>query len=75
MPLGAELPRDVRVVHLGVGLRDVLAPQARPDHEGIHGALDVTLGLDVTHDVTGVHENGTVTLLECMHYTKTGKKT
>lgn len=39
-PLG-----DLAVVHLGVVVGDLLALRARPDHEGVHGPLDV-VGLE-----------------------------
>jgi hypothetical protein len=33
--------RNLRVVHFGIVLGDFAALQTRPDHEGVHGSLDV----------------------------------
>ena len=34
---------DVGVVHVGTGLEDLASLLAGPDHEGVHGPLDVRL--------------------------------
>ncbi len=37
--------RNFRVVHFGIVLGDFAALETRPDHEGVHGSLDVILAV------------------------------
>ena len=34
---------DLGIVHLGIVLSDLATLETRPDHEGVHGSLDVVL--------------------------------
>ena len=47
LPLGPEPLGDLRVVHLGVLLGHLPPLSPGPDHEGVHGTLDVVLLLVV----------------------------
>ena len=40
-PFGAQTLGDFRIVHLRIVLSDFSTLQTRPDHEGVHGSLDV----------------------------------
>ena len=44
-PAGAQLLRDLRVVHVRLVLADLPPLQLGPDHEGVHRSLDVARGL------------------------------
>ena len=39
---------DIRVVHVGAGLQDLLTLVLGPDHEGVHGSLDVRVPVTLT---------------------------
>ena len=43
LPAGAEDLGDAGVVEVGAGLQDLPPLVLGPDHEGVHGALDVVL--------------------------------
>ena len=49
---------DVRVVHVWAGLQDLLPLVLGPDHEGVHGSLDVrvavTLPLGLPNNLVSV---------------------
>jgi len=59
LPFGTQTLGDLRVVHLGVILGDLATLQAGPDHEGVHGTLDVTLL--TRRSGQAVHAGGLVT--------------
>ena len=40
-PFGAQALGDLRVMHLGIVLSDFAALQPGPDHEGVHGPLNM----------------------------------
>lgn len=44
LPAGAQPPTDLRIVHLWVLLSHLAALAPRPNHEGIHGALNMIAG-------------------------------
>ena len=45
LPLGAQSAGDLRIVHLWVFLGNLAPLYPGPDHESIHGTLDVLLAL------------------------------